>query len=307
MGRAPRAQFPGALYHVYARGNRRERLFLDDDDYQSYIEALNHTATRLGVAVLAYCLMPNHPHLCVRTDGTPLSVFMQRINTRHARRFNNKYALRGHLHEGRYRALLVDEAIYLLRLVRYIHQNPVRAGLTATLEAWAYSSHNEYLSPNTWVAREPVLAHFSSLADYQAFANQPSNTEDADTFSKAGRGFRYAGAASAVAGVTIAVQKQQQGAPLLWLPLGRCQVEAPQTIEAEAEQWLTDQGAAVSLLDVQSGSLVEPYRRTRRRLIAFLRERHHSLRTIALLLNRGVPAISRLLTRENVNYVKSGT
>lgn len=68
---------------MFARGNRREHIFLDDDDYPSYVERLRKTSQELGVAVIAYCLMPNHPHLCVRTDGTPLSVFMHRINLRH--------------------------------------------------------------------------------------------------------------------------------------------------------------------------------------------------------------------------------
>ena len=79
MGRAPRAEFRGALYHVFSRGNRREKLFLDEEDYGAYLAHLRETADELGVAVIAYCLMPNHPHLCLQTDGAPLSVQISQI------------------------------------------------------------------------------------------------------------------------------------------------------------------------------------------------------------------------------------
>src|SRR5919106_1813279 len=159
MGRQPRAEFRNALYHVFARGNRRERIFHDHDDYQLYIEELQKLSRDLGVDVLAYCLMPNHPHLCLRTRDTPLSRFMQRLNTFHAKRFNQKYDTSGHLYQGRYRALLIEERMYLLRLVRYIHQNPTRGGLAA----------------------------------FAAFERDTPAPEDLETFSRARRAFAFAG------------------------------------------------------------------------------------------------------------------
>ena len=193
MGRQPRAEFRNALYHVFARGNRRERIFHDHDDYQLYIEELQKLSRDLGVDVLAYCLMPNHPHLCLRTRDTPLSRFMQRLNTFHAKRFNQKYDTCGHLYQGRYRALLIEERMYLLRLVRYIHQNPTRAGLVASMSDWPYSSYHEYRRADSWICRGPVLSGFGSLAAFAAFERDTPAPEDLETFSRARRAFAFAG------------------------------------------------------------------------------------------------------------------
>ena len=308
MGRAPRAEFSGALYHVFARGNRREPIFLDEDDYQSYVERLRTAAERMGVAVIAYCLMPNHPHLCLRTDGTPLSVFMQRLNTRHARRFNDKYELCGHLHQGRYQALLVDEETYLLRLVRYIHQNPVRAGLVKTLEGWRFSSHRDYLSETSWLDRQPVLSHFVTRADYKRFMAQPAEKEDLVAFSKTGLGVQYAGTTASVKQVFADTRAHREKAPLLWLPVGESQPAAStQTVESDAARWLREHGQDTSLEEVQSHKTSEPTRGHRRALATWLRRERHTLRAIALLLRRDIPSINRLISRAERPDVKSDT
>src|SRR5687767_8959859 len=208
MPRAPRAQYRGALYHVFVRGNRRQKVFLDDDDYRDYVALLSKLARELDAEVLAYCLMPNHPHLCVRTQGAPLSSLMQRLNTTHAVRFNRKYKVQGHLNEGRYRALVVDADVYLLRLVRYIHRNPVRAGLVARAGDWAHSSHREYLARDSWVARHHVLRHFESPETFEEFVAQETTEEDAAVFRAADRGFRFAGSLAGIEAALSSVRSE---------------------------------------------------------------------------------------------------
>src|SRR5687768_2318729 len=113
MARRPRPQFEGATYHVYTRGNRKSDVYLDDSDYRAYLEDVRELADHHRVEVLAFCLMPNHPHLALRTQGDGISVFMQRLTQRHAVRFNRKYGVSGQLMEGRYKSLLIHDATYL--------------------------------------------------------------------------------------------------------------------------------------------------------------------------------------------------
>jgi putative transposase len=296
MGRIPRAEFRGATYHVFARGNRRDRIFLDDEDYKSYLQVLRELAEDLGVAVFAFCLMPNHPHLCIRTDDAPLSVFMHRLNTRQAKRFNRKYDVRGHLYEDRYKALLVDQACYLLRLTRYIHQNPLRAKLVGHLEDWPFSSHSEYLAESSWIQRQPVLSHFSNLEAYQHFMRQAPSPEDFEIFSAVGRGFRLVGDETTVRQVIDAVEESNKPRTL-WQPLGRsCQAEDDGKSREVAEDWLR-RNSKMLLRDLQSASRGEPWRTARCQLVVYLRSKRYSFRSIAQLLNRDFPAVSRMHTR----------
>ena len=311
MGRAPRLEFAGATYHVFARGNRRERIFLDDEDYRDYLADLRRLAQVQQVAVLAYCLMPNHPHLCVRTNGVPLSVFMQRLNTRHAKRFNAKYRVHGHLHEGRYRALLVDESRYLLSLVRYIHQNPVRAGLARTAREWPYSSRTEYTAKETWVSRDDVLSYFASPSEFEAFTDSPVPPDDKEVFRRASRGFRAAGA-SGFAQRLLQVVHQQGERKALWIPLGQVRAPAGEHIVSTAEAWLSQHAPAITMAQLQSVSSREPLRSTRRRLAVYLRSHHHALRSIAILLQRDLSTVSRFAASAegaavDLQICKSGT
>src|SRR5919106_5633941 len=291
MGRQPRAEFRNALYHVFARGNRRERIFHDHDDYQLYIEELQKLSRDLGVDVLAYCLMPNHPHLCLRTRDTPLSRFMQRLNTFHAKRFNQKYDTSGHLYQGRYRALLIEERMHLLRLVRYIHQNPTRAGLVASMSDWPYSSYHEYRRADSWICRGPVLSGFGSLAAFAAFERDTPAPEDLETFSRARRAFAFAGSERGAAEVAARIREECQKPKLLWIPLGDTSLVEPEQVEPAAREWMAARRCPFTLETLQGPARHEPLRTYRRELVAFLRRRRYSLRSIALLLNRKESAI----------------
>jgi putative transposase len=145
MARTPRVFGPGLLYHVIVRGNRRETVFLDGPDYETYLHRLAVYRARYTVTVHAYCLMPNHVHLVLGTATPALDRFMQCLQQSYTQRFNRRHAQVGHVFQGRYKALLCETHEYLVTLVRYVHQNPVRAGLAARAEDYPYSGHRAYL------------------------------------------------------------------------------------------------------------------------------------------------------------------
>jgi REP element-mobilizing transposase RayT len=141
MARPLRLEFPGALYHVISRGNERSPIFLDDLDREDFLRSLAVTVRREGFLLHAYCLLGNHFHLLVETPAAGISRGMHRLNGRHAQRFNARHARCGHLFEGRFKAILVENQSYLLELHRYIVLNPVRAGLVERPEDWKWSSY----------------------------------------------------------------------------------------------------------------------------------------------------------------------
>jgi REP element-mobilizing transposase RayT len=163
MARPTRIDFPGALFHVMARGNHKRRCFRDASDYAKYENLLQRYRQRYGFHVYAYVLMPNHIHLLVETDRVPLAKSMQGIQQSYTSYFNKKYRLTGHCFQGRYKAILCDRDAYLLTLVRYLHLNPVRAGLAQTPERWQWSSHKAYLelAPPSWLSVEQILGQFA--------------------------------------------------------------------------------------------------------------------------------------------------
>ncbi|MEW6114666.1 MAG: transposase, partial [Thermodesulfobacteriota bacterium] len=145
MSRPLRIEYPDAWYHVMNRGRRREAIFRDQDDYLRFVELLGQGSAMWNVRIAAFCLMPNHYHLLVRTPGANLSRFMRHVDGVYTQRFNRNHNFDGSLFRGRYKAILVDADTYLLELLRYIHRNPLRAGLASRLDRYAWSSHKGYL------------------------------------------------------------------------------------------------------------------------------------------------------------------
>ncbi|MBN2579343.1 MAG: transposase [Pirellulales bacterium] len=154
MPRAPRIDFPNALYHVISRGNGRADIFWDDDDRRRFLRQLADGLQTAGVLLYAYVLMDNHFHLLLRTPRANLSRFMQRLGTSFALYCRYKHRKPGHQLEGRFKAKLVEDETYLLALTRYIHLNPVKtaacrrltkAARVRRLEAWPWSSYRGYV------------------------------------------------------------------------------------------------------------------------------------------------------------------
>jgi len=159
MARPLRVEFPGALYHVTARGNERRAVFRDDDDRHLFLAGLEEAYEQFGLRIHGFCLMPNHYHLLVETPRANLSRAIGWFQTTYTIRFNRRHRRTGHLFQGRFKAHVVDAEDYARQLLCYVHLNPVRprdksaivpAQRRAALDKWRWSSHLAYLG------REPA-------------------------------------------------------------------------------------------------------------------------------------------------------
>jgi len=164
VARPPRLQFPGAIYHVTARGNEQRAIFRDDLDRREYLDRLGHYRERFRFQLLAYCLMTNHVHLAVRSGAVPLSRVMAGLQSSYTQWFNRRHARVGHLFQGRYKAFLVQEDRYLLALIRYIHLNPVAASVVEDASKYSWSSDRYYRrgSGPTWLDLDAALPTLGS-------------------------------------------------------------------------------------------------------------------------------------------------
>jgi len=133
--------FPGASYHVMARGNSKALIFLDRVDSERFLELLDLTLLRSGARCLAFCLMPNHYHLVLVTPDANLSEAMRYLNSVYSQWWNQRHGRCGHVLQGRFKAQLVQRERYLLAVCRYVVLNPVRAGLVPRPEDWPWSSY----------------------------------------------------------------------------------------------------------------------------------------------------------------------
>jgi len=141
MARPLRLEFPGALYHVTARGNRRESIYQDDKDRREFLVLLGDVCDRDNWCVHAYCLMTNHYHLVIETPEANLSKGMRQLNGIYTQRHNHRHNRVGHVFQGRYEAILVQKQSYLLELARYVVLNPVRANMVMNAGQWPWSSY----------------------------------------------------------------------------------------------------------------------------------------------------------------------
>jgi len=162
----------GNYYHVYNRGNNRQLIFFERDNYLYFLRQLRIHLIANGVVVIAYCLMPNHYHLLVYLKIDHFSNLMQAFSLSYAKAINKRYKRVGSLFQGRFRAIHVDREEYLSNLTRYIHLNPVRANLVEKAENWEFSSYREYLDlrRGTLPTIDQVRSQFESVDDYRYFS-----------------------------------------------------------------------------------------------------------------------------------------
>lgn len=164
MSRPLRIEFPDALYHVTARGDRREAIFEDDDDRQMFLSILAQVVGQYNWTCYAWCLMDNHYHLLMQTPDANLSKGMRQLNGVYTQASNRRHRRVGHLFQGRFKAILVDSDAYLLELSRYVVLNPVRAGMVKHPADWPWSSYcaGMGLAPALpWMATDGLLAQFA--------------------------------------------------------------------------------------------------------------------------------------------------
>ena len=142
MPRTARLLLENACYHVITRGNRKQRTFLEDSDFETYLGLLSGYRRRFPFKLYSYCLMPNHVHLLLDPQEPPvLARVLRGINLRYAQYFNEKYKKVGHLWQDRFKSFVVDRDTYLLKLMTYIEMNPVRAEIAQDPLAYPWSSY----------------------------------------------------------------------------------------------------------------------------------------------------------------------
>ncbi len=177
MARKPRIEFSGALYHVYSRGNQKQDIFLDGQDFKVFVSRLLEYKEEHGFLLYAYTLMKNHFHLLIKTGETGLSKIMQGLLQSYTQYFNLKHKKVGHVFQGRYKAVLCQEDTYFLALVRYIHLNCVRAGCVKHPDDYEWCSHGAYVNGGSaLVDVDAALENFSedksaAVKKYRVFIN----------------------------------------------------------------------------------------------------------------------------------------
>jgi len=195
MARPLRIEYEGAWYHVMNRGAGRRVTFPDGGAYQLFLDTLAEAVDRFRIEVHAYCLMPNHYHLLLRTPFANLSRGMRHIDGVYTQRHNRALATDGPLLRGRYKAIVVESDAYLLTVSRYIHRNPVdcMTPLAAQIEDWRWSSYPEYVGarpPAPWINRNEILGAMGTdgaARRYQRFVAMGVEQEITEFYARARR------------------------------------------------------------------------------------------------------------------------
>ena len=161
MPRQAREKCESQVYHVMLRGVNRQQIFEDEEDCARFLQILAECKQICGFELYAYCLMGNHVHLLLKAQSEPLEQIMKRIAARYVYWFNVKYERNGHLFQDRFMSEPVKDEKYILTVLRYIHQNPVKAGICQTVGDYEYSSYREYVGTAQVIDTEFVYHHIS--------------------------------------------------------------------------------------------------------------------------------------------------
>lgn len=168
MSRGARVYSSSGYYHIVSRGIGKQILFEDGEDYERFLETLRRYKDEENFEILAYCMMENHIHLLLHADSG-LDRIMKRIAVSYAYYFNTKYERTGHLFQDRYKSEPVDDDRYLLAVVRYIHNNPPKAGICSR-EKYPWSSWHEYMGKTDLISKEPVLGLVGGAEEFASFS-----------------------------------------------------------------------------------------------------------------------------------------
>lgn len=152
MARQARQKSESGIYHVVMRGTNRQDIFYDEEDYWRFLQAIARTKPENNFELYGFCLMTNHVHLLIHEKDEAVAKTMQRIATRYAWWYNNKYERSGHVFQGRYGSECVEDDGYLLTAIRYIHNNPVKAGMVSKPENYRWSSIKAYYGGHNYPA-----------------------------------------------------------------------------------------------------------------------------------------------------------
>ncbi len=180
MSRPLRIEYPGAVYHVTARGNEKKPVFKDDHDRENFLDILHQVNNRYHWICHAYCLMGNHYHLLIETPDGNLAIGMRQLNGVYTQRFNHRHGRAGHLFQGRYKAILIQKDTHLLEVCRYVVLNPVRAKISERPEEYPWTSHVAAAGkakPHPCLTTDWVLGQFGrkkgrAMKEYRKFISR---------------------------------------------------------------------------------------------------------------------------------------
>ena len=180
MARPLRLEFPGALYHITSRGDRREDIYECKEDWLRFLDVFGQVCDGYNWVCYAYCLMTNHYHILIETPDSNLSKGMRQLNGVYTQGFNRHHNRVGHVFQGRYKAILVDREAYLLELSRYIVLNPVRAQMVRSAREWPWSSYRATIGQvdaPTWLNVAWLLSNFAkrrnkAVSLYKSFVSE---------------------------------------------------------------------------------------------------------------------------------------
>jgi putative transposase len=185
MPRAARPRGEFSTYHIITRGNEKKKIFLDSGDKERFLEILSRVKTKYNFLVYVYCLMDNHLHLIIYDNGTDLSLIMKSLNVSYVSYFNRKHQRVGHLFQDRYKSEPIDDDTYLLELSKYIHNNPVKAGIVKDALEFKWSSFRQYVfgdfhDKNEILSTSKILSILSEKQDVaqQEYYQYVSDSEE---------------------------------------------------------------------------------------------------------------------------------
>src|SRR5690554_6078475 len=180
MPRTGRKKSKTGIYHIILRGINKQIIFEDQEDGEKFLETLFSFKEKGGYRIYGYCLMSNHIHLLLKEEKEDLGIVMRRIGASYVYWYNWKYDRIGHLFQDRYRSEVVEDDKYLLTVLRYIHQNPLKANIVRDISKYQWSSYNEYIRKNRMVDIDFILDIFSRVRGKAIYLFKEFHRENTD-------------------------------------------------------------------------------------------------------------------------------
>jgi len=178
MAREKRKRSDTGIYHIMLRGIDGQKIFIDDEDKEKFMQALMKAKEKGQFLLLGYCLMDNHVHLLIK-ENEEIGKSIKRITVSYVQWYNNKYGREGHLFQNRYKSEVVENEAYLLTVIRYIHQNPIKAKMVDKNEEYSWSSYNEYIDGYNGkcvkVDIDIIRNYFKDKESYEKYMNEVNN------------------------------------------------------------------------------------------------------------------------------------
>lgn len=174
MPRQARKKSESGIYHVMLRGINQQQIFEDSEDYGKFLQILKECKAVSGYKLYAYCFMGNHIHLLIKPEQEPLEQVFKRISGRYVYWYNIKYQRVGHLFQDRFKSEPVEDDNYFLTVIRYIHQNPVKAGLCKNIKDYKYSSYTEYIA-NSFIIDTYFVFKMISKKEFERYNNEKNS------------------------------------------------------------------------------------------------------------------------------------